>query len=478
MSRFIEGEDRRQATLFPERLDDYVAEDSAVRVIDVFVDDLDLSGLGFKTTPELTGRPGYHPATLLKLFIYGYLNRVQSSRRLEREAQRNVELMWLTSRLAPDFKTIADFRKDNGEAIRLVCREFVMLCRKLELFTEAFVAIDGSKFKAVNNRDKNFTKAKLRRRLEELDRSIERYLRQIESADRQELKAAKAKTERLEDKITALKEEMARLKKLEVRMLKAPDKQLSLTDPDARSMKSRGNGIVGYNVQTAVDTKHHLIVAHEVTNAGIDRRQLAKMAKQAKLAIAPGRRHRLQAVADRGYYRGEEILACDEAGIITYVAKSDTSGKGAKGQFGRAQFRYIAKDDEYECPAGERLIYRFTREEAGKKLRRYWASACIRCPIRPRCTPSDYRRVSRWEHEAVVEAAEARLNQRPEMMRKRRATVEHVFGTLKAWMGHTHFLTKTLPRVSTEMSLHVLAYNLKRMMTIMGAKPLMEAIRA
>ena len=477
MSRFIEGEDRRQATLFPERLDDYVAEDNAVRVIDVFVDDLDLSGLGFKTTPELTGRPGYHPATLLKLFIYGYLNRVQSSRRLEREAQRNVELMWLTSRLAPDFKTIADFRKDNGEAIRLVCREFVMLCRKLELFTEAFVAIDGSKFKAVNNRDKNFTKAKLRRRLEELDRSIERYLRQIESADRQELKAAKAKTGRLEDKITALKEEMARLKKLEVRMLKAPDKQLSLTDPDARSMKSRGNGIVGYNVQTAVDTKHHLIVAHEVTNAGIDRRQLAKMAKQAKSAIAPGRRQRLQAVADQGYYRGEEILACDEAGIITYVAKSDTSGKGAKGEFGRGEFRYIAKDDEYECPAGERLIYRFTREEAGKKLRRYWASACIRCPIRAKCTPSDYRRVSRWEHEAVVEAAEARLDQHPEMMRTRRATVEHVFGTLKAWMGHTHFLTRTLPRVNAEMSLHVLAYNLKRMMTIMGAKPLIEAMR-
>ena len=223
MSRFIEGEDRRQATLFPERLDDYVAEDSGVRVIDVFIDDLNLSGLGFKTAPEWTGRPGYHPATLLKLFIYGYLNRVQSSRRLEREAQRNVELMWLTCRLAPDFETIADFRKHNGEAIGLVCREFVMLCRKLELFTEAFVAIDGSKFKAVNNRDKNFTKAKLRCRFEELDKSIERYLRQIESADRQELKAAKAKPQRLEDKITALKEEMARLKKLEVRMLKAPD---------------------------------------------------------------------------------------------------------------------------------------------------------------------------------------------------------------------------------------------------------------
>jgi transposase len=236
MSGFIEGEDRHQATLFPERLDDYVAEDSAVRVIDVFIDDLDLSGLGFKVDPSITGRPAYHPATLLKIYVYGYLNRVQSSRRLEREAQRNVELMWLTGRLAPDFKTIADFRKDNGKAIRLVCREFVMLCRKLNLFADAFVAIDGSKFKAVNNRDRNFTKAKMKRRLQQIDESIERYLGQIASADRQEAAISEPKAKRLEDKIKALKQEMARLKKLEVRMLAAPDEQISLTDPDARSI--------------------------------------------------------------------------------------------------------------------------------------------------------------------------------------------------------------------------------------------------
>lgn len=292
MSGFIQGEDRRQATLFPERLDDYIAEDSPVRVIDVFVDDLDLSGLGFKTAPEVTGRPGYHPSTLLKLFIYGYLNRVQSSRRLEREAQRNVELMWLTGRLAPDFKTIADFRKDNGEAIRLVCREFVLLCRKLELFAEAFVAIDGSKFKAVNNRDKNFTRAKLRRRIEEVDQSIDRYLEQVASADHAERGTAQAKTQRLQDKITAMKAEMARLKKLEVRLRESPDQQISLTDPDARSMKCRGSGLVGYNVQTAVDTQHHLIVAHDVTNIGLDRRLLAAMAKQAKAILAPARSNR------------------------------------------------------------------------------------------------------------------------------------------------------------------------------------------
>ena len=477
MSGFIEGEDRNQATLFPERLDDYVAEESAVRVIDVFIDDLDLSGLGFKVEPSDTGRPSYHPSTMLKIYVYGYLNQVQSSRRLEREAQRNVELMWLTGRLAPDFKTIANFRKDNGEAIRLVCREFVMLCRKLDLFRGAFVAIDGSKFKAVNNRDRNLTKAKLKRRLQQIDESIERYLGQMASADRQESELAGTKTRRLEEKITALKEEMARLKKLEVRLLEAPDQQISLTDPDARSMATsgRGTGMVGYNVQTAVDTTHHLVVAHEVTNVGHDRTQLSNMAKQAKEAIGTDE---LEVVADRGYFKGEEILACDQAGIKTYLPKPQTSGSQAEGRFGKRDFRYIAQDDEYRCPAGERLIWRFRTEEKGQTIDKYWSSACPHCEIRSQCTTSQYRRVSRWEHEAVVEAVEARLDQEPERMRVRRQTSEHPFGTFKTWMGSTHFQMKTLKHVSTEMSLHVLAYNLKRAINILGPKPLMEAIRA
>ena len=268
MSGFIEGENRYQSTLFPERIDDYVEADSVVRVIDVFIDRLDISGLGFKAEAAETGRPGYHPRTMLKLYVYGYLNRVHSSRRLEREAGRNVELMWLSGRLAPDFKTIADFRKDNGEAIRLVCREFVMLCRQLNLLGDT-LAIDGSKFKAVNNRDKNFTRGKMKRRLAEVEASIDRYLGELDTADRS---APPEDTRPLKDKISALTEEMGRLKKLEVRMLEAPDQQLSLTDPDARSMRHRGSGIVGYNVQTAVDVDHHLIVAHEVTNVGSDRR--------------------------------------------------------------------------------------------------------------------------------------------------------------------------------------------------------------
>jgi len=477
MSGFIEGENRYQSTLFPERIDDYVEEDSAARVIDVFVDRLDISGLGFKSEPAETGRPGYHPRTMLKIFIYGYMNKVQSSRRLEAEARRNVELMWLTGRLAPDFKTIADFRKDNGEAIRLVCREFVVLCRKLNLFSNAFVAIDGAKFKAVNTRDKNFTKAKLRRRLQQIEESVERYLNQIASTDRQDSEMATNKSQRLKDKISALEKEMERLKKFEVRLLAEPDQQISLTDPDARSMATsgRGTGMVGYNVQTAVDTEHHLIVAHEVTQEGHDRHQLHRMAKQAKDAMGADA---LEVVADRGYFKGEEVLACDADNITTYLPRPLSSGSIKKGLFNKRDFIYQVDDDEYECPAGERLIPRFTREEKGQVITKYWSSHCPRCSMRSKCTTGKYRRVARWEHEGVVDALDARLEREPERMRVRRSTAEHPFGTLKCWMGYTHFLTKTIPKVSTEMSLHVLAYNMKRVINILGPQRLIEAIAA
>lgn len=475
MKRFVQGEDRTQGTLLPELLDDYVAADNPVRVIEVFVDELDLGKLGFQgVDPQATGRPAYHPATLLKIYIYGYLNRIQSSRRLERESQRNVELMWLTGRLMPDFKTIASFRKDNGKAIRGVCRQFVVLCQQLGLFSEALVAIDGAKFKAVNNRDRNFTSAKLQRRMEEIESSINRYLAALDTADRQEPSVAQAKTVRLQDKITALKAQMQALKEFEVRLNETADKQISLTDPDARSMKTRGTGIVGYNVQTAVDAKHHLIVAHEVTNVGIDRDQLTAIATQARTAMGT---QDLTAIADRGYFKSEEILACHEAGITVIVPKTVTSGATADGRFGKADFIYDVEKNEYRCPAGERLIWRFSTVENGLNLHRYWSSHCQSCSMKEQCTPSKQRRVSRWAHEAVLDAMQTRLDHAPEMMRVRRQTVEHPFGTIKSWMGSTHFLMKTLDRVSTEMSLHVLAYNLKRMMQILGVGPLLEAMR-
>jgi transposase len=479
MKRFVEGVDRGQGTLFPERLDDYIGEDNPVRVIDVFVDELDLGGLGFgRVEPQATGRPAYHPSDLLKLYIYGYLNRVQSSRRLEREAGRNVEVMWLTGRLAPDHKTIADFRKDNGPAIRKVCSKFVALCRQLDLFADASVAIDGAKFKAVNTRDRNFTRAKMKRRMEQIEESVARYLHQLDSADRQEPSLARAtKTARLKDKIAKLKEEMQRLKKLEVRMLAAPDRQISLSDPDARSMATsgRGSGIVGYNVQAAVDTKHHLIAAHEVTNEGTDRAQLSPMAKKTKAALETDA---LDVVADRGYFSSEEILACDEAGITVTLPKPQTSGNKIKGRFVKQDFRYVPEEDVYLCPAGERLVYRYTNQENGLTLRRYWSSVCRTCAIKDRCTTGKERRITRWEHEHVLEAVQRRLDEHPEKMRQRRETVEHPFGTIKSWMGSTHFQMKTLKRVATEMALHVLAYNLKRVMNIIGITPLIAAMRA
>ena len=479
MRRFVEGLDRGQSTLFPERLEDWVGEDNAVRVIDVFVDEIDLAELGFSgVDPEATGRPSYHPSVLLKLYIYGYLNRVQSSRRLEREAGRNVEVMWLTGRLAPDHKTIADFRKDNGGAIRQVCTRFVVLCRRMGLLAQASVAIDGSKFKAVNNRDKNFTRAKMARRMAHIEESVARYLQQLDSADRQgPSEGLETKTTRLKEKIAKLKEEMQRLHALEIRMLATPDQQISLTDPDARSMATsgRGSGVVGYNVQTAVDTKHHLIITHEVTNIGTDRSQLASVAKEAKATLET---QSLDVVADRGYFSSEEIVACAEAGITVTLPKPMTSNSKAEGRFGKQDFRYLAEQDVYVCPAGEMLTYHFTNQENELILRRYWTNACQSCAIKHDCTTDKQRRITRWEHEHVLEAVQRRLDQHPEKMRQRRETVEHPFGTLKARMGATHFLMKTLPRVAAEMALHVLAYNLTRVMNILGIQPLMAAMRA
>jgi hypothetical protein len=415
---------------------------------------------------------------LLKLYIYGYLNRVQSSRRLEHEAGRNVEVMWLTGRLSPDHKTIADFRKDNGSAIRKVCSRFVALCRALGLLVEASVAIDGSKFKAVNNRDKNFTSAKMQRRMAQIEESVARYLQQLDSADRQDpSEAATAKTTRLHEKIAKLKEEMQRLAALEARMLASPDGQISLTDPDSRSMATsgRGSGVVGYNVQVAVETKHHLIVTHDVINVGNDRSQLARVAKEAKATLDSDT---LDVVADRGYFNSVEILACEEAGITVTLPKPMTSNAKAEGRFGKQDFRYVTEQDVYVCPAGERLTYRYTNEENGMTLRRYWTNVCENCAIKDQCTTSKHRRVTRWEHENLLEAVQHRLDEHPEKMRQRRETVEHPFGTIKARMGATHFLTKTLPRVATEMALHVLAYNLTRVMNIVGTKSLVAAMRA
>jgi transposase len=478
MKRFIEGEERGQLSLLPTSLDDYVEEDHPIRVIDAFIDELDLSALGFlRVRPAATGRPGYHPATLLKLYLYGYLNRVQSSRRLEHEAKRNIEVMWLTGRLAPDFKTIADFRRDNGTAIQAVCAKFVEVCADIGLFKHAVAAIDGAKFKAVNSRDRNFTRGKLKRRMEQITASIARYLDAIEKADLRDDGRGDEKVTRLTERVAAMRARLAELKELETKVHEAPDKQISLTDPDARAMATnmRGASVVGYNVQAAVDTEHHLIVAHEVTNVVVDKTLLAPMAGKAKAAMQIDE---LNALADRGYYSGEQLFECEKIGVTPFVPKPRTSNARAAGRYDKDDFEYLSEQDAYRCPAGKVLPFRFIGKDGARNVRVYFTNECGDCPLKSYCTTGKERRIRRWEHEHVDDATRDRLEANPDAMIVRRRTVEHPFGTLKSWMGHTHFLTRGIQKVSTEMSLCVLAYNLKRMISMLGVKPLIATIRA
>ena len=478
MRRFVEGTDRAQATLFPECLEDWICEDNPVRAIDVFVDELDLAELGFGgVDPEATGRPSYHPSVPLKLYIFGYLNRVQSSRRLEREAGRNVEVMWLTGRLVPDHKTIADFRKDNGPAIRKVCAQFVALCREMGLLTKASVAIDGSKFKAVNNRDKNFTRAKMERRLAQIEESVARYLSQLDTADLQEPSEALAsKTAHLKEKLAKLASEVQRLKAIEKEMLASPDRQISLTDPDSRSMatRGRGSGVVGYNVQVAVDTEHHLIVTHEVTNTGSDRAQLANVASQAKGVL--GADH-LDVVADRGYFKIEDIEACDQVGLTPHVPKPQRGPAVRNGFFRKDEFRYDPDRDVFTCPAGQTLApHHYGKSRDLQKIDYSNPAACPACPLRSRCT-TNVRRVSRLENEAVLDRMAERLRARPELLDRRRETVEHPFGSIKQWMNQGAFLMRGLDNVRGEFSLTALVYNLRRVLNIVGVGPMTAAVR-
>ena len=477
MGRFIEGCDRREQVFLPACVDDYVAEDAPVRVVDLFVDELDLAALGFAGSAS-TGRPGYHPATMLKLYIYGYLNQVQSSRRLEREAGRNVELMWLTGKLAPDFKTIADFRREHGAAIQAACRRFVLLCRNLGLIAGGMVAVDGSRMRAVNARDRNFTPVTIRRRMEQVDASIVRYLGMLDTADRQEGEAAQLRTGRLTERLGELRRQMRELEAMEQAVAASPDRQISLTDPDARAMASAGTGtgLVGYNLQAAVDADSHIIVAHEVINLSHDRTSLANMGQQAREATGVDA---LTLLADRGYFSGPEVLACQSMGIVPILPKPLTSGAKADGRWGKQDFAYQPDTDTYRCPAGETMTRRFSNVEHGMTLHAYATPACrSRCAVKANCTAGVERRIKRWEHEEVIEAMQARLDRMPDAMRIRRRTVEHVFGTLKDWMGRSHFKTRRLKNVGTEIGLHILAYNIKRAIALIGVPGLMAAMKA
>jgi len=473
----ITGQNRDQLTLFPETIDEYVDADNPVRFLDAFVDNLPLRDLGFYIAPEYgEGRPGYHPGDLLKLYIYGYLNRAQSSRQLRNEARRNVEVMWLLKRLTPSFKTIADFRHHYGEPIRKACREFTLLCKKLDLFGGELIAIDGSKFKAVNSKKKSFTQTKLKGIIKDIDRQITEYLSRLDKADLSENTPEHNDKGDLQNKIDKLKSNANYFSEMIQSMERSGTSQVSMTDPDARSMSTKkGDTIVGYNVQSVTDSKHHLIVEHEVTNEVVDRTQLSKMAIKAKATLDV---QTIDAVADLGYYFGQEIKECLKHGITPYVPRPYTSAAKKLGLFGKEDFVYDRQNDLYVCPAGKKLPFRFATTEKGRDIKYYFDAACTHCNIKAKCTRTKKggRRITRWVDEDILDDMERRVQERPEMTKLRKTLVEHPFGTIKRWMGVQPFLTRGLPQVKTEMSLSVLAYNMKRAMNILGVKQLIHSL--
>jgi transposase len=471
---YIEGESREQRVLFPEVLDDYISEENLVRFIDAFVDGLEMEELGFdRTAPKETGRPPYDPRDLLKLYIYGYLNRVRTGRTLERECQRNVELMWLMRKLRPDFKTITDFRKDNRKAFRGVFRQFVLLCKGLGLVGGELVAVDGSKFKAVNSGQRNFSQKKLEERLKKIDEKVERYLDEMDRGD-EEGKDTEISAAELKQKIEKLKERKGRYEELLKELGASGQSQVSLTDPESRAMALTPRGEVSYNVQTAVDQKHHLIVEQDVTNEGLDNHQLFTMAQKTKQMLG---QDELQVVADMGYYNHEELKRCEEAGIKTYVSKPLVSKNTARGLFGKEKFVYEADGDCYRCPAKERLDFRFETQEGDKKFRYYWTKACPGCALKAQCTTDPrFHRIKRWEHEAVLERIEQRVNANTVILKLRKQLVEHPFGTIKFWNDQRHFLMRGLEKVKAEFSLSTLAYDIKRALNIVGVRGLIAAL--
>ena len=482
----LQGAQRDQALQLPPTLDQFIAPENPVRFLDAFVDSLDLEELGFaRATPARTGRPSYPPGDLLKLFLYGYLNRTRSSRRLEKETHRNVEVMWLLKRLTPDHKTIADFRKDNLQPLKATCRQFTLLCKGLDLFGAELVVIDGSKFKACNGRDRNFTPAKVEKALKRIDQKLEAYLQEMQQADQQENQEQDAEpglrpqsNEELQQKIAWLQGRQQWYQDLEGQLKESGESQISLTDPDSRSMPVQRGTEVCYNVQMAVDSKHKLIVAHEVRSEVTDQNQLSGMALQAKEALAV---ETLEVAADTGYYDGDEVKRCQEAGITAFVAKAQTSVNVKRGLFTKEDFAYDTHSDTYTCPSGAQLTFRFEAVELGREIRYYAlpVAVCRGCPLRERCTRNKGgRRIMRWKHEHVLEAMGERVRARPEVLKQRQEVVEHPFGTMKRAMNAGYFLLKGRAKVGAEMSLTVLCYNLLRAVNILGVKRLIEAVEA
>jgi transposase/IS5 family transposase len=472
----ITGSERSQLLLLPEAIDDYVAADNPVRFIDAFVDGLDLAKAGFtRVAPKATGRPGYAPGDILKLYFYGYLNRVRSSRRLEAECHRNIEVIWLLRTLKPDFKTIADFRADNRKAFRAVFRAFTLFCKELNLFGRELLAVDGTRIKAVNNKDRNFTKGALEKFIKAVDERLDDYLKRLDEGDVAENGTHGSRVKNLAEKIEALKEKRGRYGEMLAELEKSGESQISLTDPDSRAMAAHTKVGVGYNIQVAVDAKNKMIVEQAVSNQVVDMGLLTQTAEAARDILGAGN---IDVVADKGYFKIEDIEACEKAGMTPYVPKPQRGPAVREGFFRKDEFRYDAERDAYICPAGQVLATRY--ESKLRDLRKFDysnRSACLACPLKSSCT-KEYRKVSRLENEAVLDRMAARLKARPEILDRRREVVEHPFGSIKQWMNQGAFLTKGLEKVRGEFSLTALAYNLRRALNIVGMEGLMEAVRA
>jgi transposase len=471
----LSGDDRSQILLLPEVVDDYVGADNPVRFIDAFVDGLDLATASFsRVEPKMTGRPGYAPADLLKLYIYGYLNRVRSSRRLEAETHRNIEVIWLLRHLKPDFKTIADFRRDNRNAFRQVFREFVLLCRQLDLFGRELLAVDGTRIKAVNNKDRNFTRASLTQFVKAADAKLEDYLQRLDKSDATESTTGGSRVKNLTEKIAAIRERRERHKDMLAELDQTGESQISLTDPDSRAMAAHTRVAVGYNVQIAVDAKHKLIVEQQVTNQVVDMGLLARTAEPAKEVLGV---ERIAVVADRGYFKIEDIEACEQAGIDPYVPRPQRGPSVRAGLFRKDEFSYDPASDNFLCPAGQRLHpYSSSLLRGLKKINYRNSQACRDCAIRSQCTGNRFRSVSRLENEAVLDRMQARIAQRPDILDQRRETVEHPFGSIKQWMNQGAFLMRGLEKVRGEFSLTALAYNLRRVLNLVELPKLIAAL--
>jgi len=474
---YIKGKERSQSVLFPGTVDEYIAENNEVRAIAAFLGRLDFVKLRFvRGQAAGTGRPGYDPRLLMGLFLWGHLNGIRSSRKLERESHRNLEVIWLCENLRPDFKTIADFRKDNGAGIKGVVVEFRLWCLRAGLYGKEIVAVDGSKFKAVNSKERNFTKKKLSQIIARERAKISEYLEAVAVADETESEEPELSAAQLKEKIAGLERYLAEHEELARQLEATGESQVSLTDPEAKLMKTAKGSEVSYNVQTAVDSKHKLIAAYEVTNERNDLGQLAVMALQAKEALQVAE---LTVLADGGYYEGNALKECEQAGITTFVSVPKSKEAERLGIFAQSQFRYDQERDLYVCPQGEELHWTKTTNDRArnKKFKVYATKACAQCPLRAQCTTSKYgRKIKRWVDQGVIDRLRERIRGQPQLLKQRKTLAEHPFGTIKWGMNQGFFLLKGISKVTTETGLTVLSYNLKRVLNIMGVEQMISSL--